>query len=258
MPRANDLTGQVFGRLTVIRLSEKRGNKGQRYWDCKCSCGSTKTIWAGSLQNGDSKSCGCLHKEIAGANRKTHGLSKHPAYGSWHSMMNRCQNPKHPTYLRYGGRGIKVCKQWQTFDGFLKDMGSSHQLGLSIDRINNQQGYYPENCRWTTREEQNFNRGVSRIVNTPKGRMSVTQAAKEFGLVPKTVFERIKLGWPEDQLFIAPRDQTTCIMTPDGEMTVSEAAERYNIPPATIFSRIRYGWDEKDLLLPVRNNRVRR
>jgi hypothetical protein len=146
--------GTKFGRLTAV---ERRGLK----WLCRCDCGAEKEIQAGSLRYGYTKSCGCLLR-AKGIRNVTHGHSASgiitPTYTSWYAMRGRCLNPRNPKYARYGGRGIKICAEWMTFEGFISSMGE-RPAGTTLDRFPNRDGdYEPSNCRWATASEQAFNR----------------------------------------------------------------------------------------------------
>lgn len=161
--------GQVFGRLQVVEAIVERPKVGRRpqiclatnQWKCKCSCGKEKVVTSSALNVGDTRSCGCLRSDMTREKSTKHGHS--PAFGAsktywvWAEMVARCTNEKHKRYKDYGGRGIFVCKEWRTFAGFLADMGEKPE-GLSIDRIDNNGGYEPGNCRWTTVAVQNQNR----------------------------------------------------------------------------------------------------
>lgn len=155
-----DLTGQKFGRWTVIDRGLNKDNRVA--WNCICECGNTNIIITRSLVKGLSKSCGCLvrDKGYKHGHNKTTGTSTE--YNSWHQMKQRCLNPNDKRYEDYGGRGITICERWMDFNNFLADMGEKPDKSYSIDRIDNEKGYYPGNCKWASREEQQRNNRVQK------------------------------------------------------------------------------------------------
>lgn len=150
---AFDLLGEKFGKLTVIKRVENRNNKS--WWLCKCDCGNEKEVLGSYLVHGRVSSCGCSHYDKI----STHKLSRTPLYQVWRDMKKRCYSPKCKSFSNYGGRGIKVCDEWvNDFDTFSKwALNNGYSSELTIDRINNDGDYCPDNCRWVSRQEQNRN-----------------------------------------------------------------------------------------------------
>lgn len=191
-----DLTGSTFGRLTVNRLSGYVATStGRRVsvWECICTCGATKNVKRTNLVSGDTQSCGCLHREQLVERNETHGETATLTYHRWQGMHNRVRytkGPKNKCYI-----GITVCEEWASYETFKKDMGPCPE-GHSLDRINNSEGYYPENCRWVpvARQAANTTRNVRVEVNGFTA--TISDHAKANGIKPGVAFDRInKLGW---------------------------------------------------------------
>lgn len=165
--RLIDLTGQTFGKLTVIGRDESRKGVEAR-WRCACICGGSTTTTGSNLRRGRTTSCGCAVADFNRRTRTTHGARRTPEYEIWCSMIKRCENPNHHAYSRYGGRGISVHPEWRAdFAAFLRDVGSRPSPDLSLDRIDNDGNYEPGNVRWATAKQQANNRRQAMKGQTP-------------------------------------------------------------------------------------------
>lgn len=199
-----ELVGRVFGAIAVISAA---GSDGQHsLWRVKCRCGNEAIKLGKELTKGNIKSCSTscrYHKEAIGLANTTHGMSGHPAFFVWRSMLDRCRLPTHHAWKNYGGRGIQVCEEWiESFETFWADMGPSYRPGLTLERKNNSLGYAKENCKWATRKEQNNNRRDNIKVKTPWGELNAGEAADRAGIKRTTLLYRIEHHWPSDRLFI--------------------------------------------------------
>ena len=174
MSALKDLTGQRFGRLVVIGRAG-HSKKREILWLCLCDCGKTTTVPGFNLRIGNTGSCGCLNSEMAKKRNTTHGKSRSRLYGVWSGMRQRCCNPSSPRYFQYGGRGILICDEWlhdfQAFYDWAMANGYDENAPrgqCTIDRIDNDKGYSPDNCRWVSMKVQRHNRSDSRSKNNER------------------------------------------------------------------------------------------
>lgn len=190
MAKPLDLVGMRYGRLAVVAEAEKIG--GRKAFACRCDCGAVKTVRSAYLVSGNVRSCGCLRAETsaqtARENIRPDAKRRDPAYNRWSCMLQRCYNPKNPSFHNYGGRGIEVCPEWRaSFDAFSADMGRPPTPDHTIERVDNEGGYAPGNCRWGTRAEQLRNRRTN-ILLTVNGK---TMTAKDWATEAGVSYQRI-------------------------------------------------------------------
>lgn len=210
MPKFVDLTNQKFGKLRVIsRFGYAKD--GHITWLCLCECGNEKIVAGNRLRGGYTRSCGCLSGEIAKLNNTRHGHNCKnkisPTYHSWMGMKQRCNNSNHKQYKNYGARKIKVCKRWlepngQGFLNFLKDMGEKPGKKYSIERINNDLGYFKENCKWATRQEQSRNTRQNINITFNGKTQCLKDWSIELNINYNTLYNRLHIcGWSIEEAF---------------------------------------------------------
>lgn len=212
MQRGIDRRGQVFGRLTVLNEPPTKGSRSKlRTWKCRCECGTIKFVNPSLLRTGKTKSCGCLRRDM-GKRKATHGLTDSPEWTAWARIKQVCSNPKNDYWKHYGGRGITICDRWKnSFEAFLQDMGrrpdgaKKHKRSFySIDRIDNNGPYSPENCRWASASEQMNNTTRSRLITFRNETRTLTQWARMLGLDPNVVRHRLIYGWSVELALTTP------------------------------------------------------
>ena len=190
MPGAINMTGMKFGRLTVLDTFRVQGSR--RQWLCRCECGVEKYIAANSMRRGLSTSCGCFHREQLSQHSSSHRKTNSSEYRAWSGMIQRCTNKSNPAFSGYGGRGIFVCDRWlNSFENFARDMGAKPSPLHSIDRIDNDGPYSPENCRWATRAEQNKNTRRAKRFEFNGKILLLSDIAQAVGIRPDTLRARI-------------------------------------------------------------------
>ena len=205
MARINDLTGQRFERLVVASYSHSNQN-GRAVWNCICDCGNTLTVKGNALLSGNTKSCGCLKADCAANMKYRHGQRNSRLYRIWSGMMTRCNNPHFHEYARYGGRGISVCLEWQDFALFHEwATGNGYSDDLSLDRIDNNGNYCPENCRWVTRQVQANNTSRNHYLTFNGETHTMSEWATITGIAYFIIRERInKFHWSVEKALTTP------------------------------------------------------
>jgi hypothetical protein len=194
-----NLIGQQFGRITVLALASPEPDGRVRRLICQCECGTLKSIRRDKLTR--TRSCGCARPWIKHGQRRNGTTTR--TYRIWQHMLERCLNPHDGGFPHYGGRGIAVCERWHTFAHFFADMGACPE-GLTIERIDNDQGYFPGNCRWATRHEQANNTRRTRYLTLHGVRQTMTAWSQETGWKVKTIESRLRRGLTEEEALTRP------------------------------------------------------
>lgn len=208
-----DMTGQKYGRLTVISRAENATDRDgtiRTQWNCVCDCGTLITARGKDIRSGNTKSCGCMNRESIRAfnfaNKTTHGGRYTRLYKIWRGMKDRCYNDKLSYYARYGGRGIMVCKDWsddfQSFKEWALENGYADNL--TLDRIDVNGNYEPSNCRWVTMKEQGNNRRTNHTLTYNGEKKTISEWAEITGLSKGAIWHRIDMGWDVEATLTKP------------------------------------------------------
>ena len=209
-----DLTGEKYGRLTVLSRDKDRMSKSGRtetMWLCKCNCGNIVSVRGASLRNGNTASCGCYRSECSSQrmhnNKITHGFGGTRIYKIWRGMIRRCENEHDERYNRYGARGIKVCEDWHDVRNFVKwAYDNGYKDNLTIERLDNDLGYNPSNCIWADRYVQNNHTSRNHLITYNGKTQTMAQWSRETGLPYSTIKSRLnKHGWSVERALSTPR-----------------------------------------------------
>lgn len=219
----DDQVGKKFGALLVLRTT--RTSRGLMAL-VRCDCGTEKTTEPGNLKSGASRSCGCMKPEKSRAAATRHGHSSEPEFGAWVQMLGRCLNPKNQAYPLYGARGISVCPRWKTYEKFLADMGRRPSTKHSLDRIDNDRGYEPGNCRWTDHQTQMNNTRRNVVIEHDGRSQTVAQWAREIGVSERALRNRLNRGWSVADALTAPVQRHAAAGTFDKQRYMREYRAR--------------------------------
>ncbi len=257
-------TEKKYERWTIVGSMVKKGK--HKYWPCRCNCGNEKLVYQGNLQRGLTGSCGCLNKELSAARQLKHGFARKDKttntysskiYGIWLGMRRRCVEVNSKSYPRYGGRGIKVCERWfNSFENFLQDMKEPEIIDgirLTIERINNDGDYEPDNCRWATFFEQGHNKSNNVILTLDGKTQCVSLWAIELGCIPQLLHGRLRKGWSVEKTLRTPVGKGAHPITFQGRtLSMTHLAEEYGLDVKQLSRRLAQGWDlERALTLPL-------
>jgi len=261
--------GQKIGRLTLVFSFYKR-MKGRNilYWNCTCRCGGRNIVRNSNLRCGAVRSCGCLAKDVARATHLIHGESKKkPEWLAWKNMIDRCENENHFAYKNYGGRGVKVFKGWRrSYQTFLAAVGRRPSPKHSLNRIDNEKGYFPGNVNWITSKEQSRNRRSTLMLEIDGVKRSMTEWVSSSNIKLQTFYGRLRRGWSPKEALETPIHREisrntrkmyadrkikghSMVVTVDGvSKTVSEWVSLSDIKASTFRARLRAGWSPKEAL----------
>lgn len=224
MPTFDNLEGKRFGRL--IAKSPIRDNNKNIKWICICDCGNICTPYAFSLKNGRTQSCGCFGKEQRVKANTKHNMTNLRIYSCWEHMKDRCNNKNFKQYKDYGGRGISVCEEWYNFENFYNwSMENGYNDNLTLDRIDVNGNYCPENCRWATRREQQLNKRNNVFLTMNGITMAQKEWAKKLGIRDHVIIDRLKRGWTVEEALTIPTSNHKKIETIRKESTTKPASD---------------------------------
>lgn len=206
MPKRNRIAlhvGQRFGRWEIVG-GPRRSSNSRLLWLCKCDCGTEREVVQSDLSQGKSRSCGCILNEKRGWNLRTHGHYRDAEYNIWKCMHQRCDNPKNPSHRHYGGRNIKICTEWGSFEVFFADMGMRPSPQHTVGRLDNDGPYCKENCEWQLPHIQSRNTRRTRWVTIDGVKLCLKDGAAALGIPYGRVMTRVRRGWPIDLALSAP------------------------------------------------------
>lgn len=259
--RFNNLDEKKYGRLKVVGYAGRKKNK--TWWWCKCDCGNLVKKRSDSIISNHAKSCGCYQLEVMKKKGLIHGATsfnsnRKKLYAVWNSIKQRCLNENNKAYKYYGGRGIAICKEWANdFALFEKwSMTNGYRQGLSIDRVDNNKGYSPQNCRWATIKTQLNNTRSNRILEYNGVKKTVAQWSREVNISNSIIVNRLNRGWSVKDALTKSSNISTWIEYNGERLRLNEWAERMNIHRSTISSRLRYGWTAEQALTTPSNRKA--
>lgn len=242
MSKLKDLTGQRFGKLLVIERAKENTKHGRARWLCKCECGKEIITSGNCLLQGHAKSCGCSAKDNKSLYK--HGLSQTRIHYIWRAMKDRCYNPNNSHYYLYGGRGITICNEWlNDFMSFYNwSMNNGYSENLTIDRIENDKSYSPNNCRWATDIVQSNNKRNNKLFTHNGESKSLAEWCRIFGIKYTTVQSRLNHGYSFEES-ISPNFKKKDIFKSEDNRKLHELCKLRGISYKLVIQRINSGWE---------------
>lgn len=209
-----DISGQRFGKFTVVRFT------GKKFWECRCDCGETRLVKAGDLRNGTRT--GCSSCRAPSKIKRPDAAERKAMQRVWWAMHDRCNNPENPAFHNYGGRGISVCERWRKFDTFYADM-APRPSGFTIDRIDNDGPYAPDNCRWADRVTQGRNRRGNVLITYESETLTIEGWAERLDLPSQRLWHRINRGRTPQEALAMGRGACRTRYVPRASRSVAKA-----------------------------------
>lgn len=241
-----DLIGRRFGRYVIIKEVDQ-DKHGNRRMLCRCDCGVEKEVLLNALLSGVSKSCGCFQKEVVSEANIKHGFYKERLYRVWAGMKDRCNNPNNSRYKNYGGRGIKVCKEWEedyvAFRTFMLENGYDENAPYgqcTIDRIDNDGDYCPENCRIIDNRQQQINKPSTRKYEYHGKMLTIDEALEGKNITRSGVIWRLKKGWTLQDAIDTPLKKVKTYKVGNKDYTLNELAEKLGVTSNILYGRLLY------------------
>ena len=250
MRKTDIAPGTRFGRWTVIK-ENGRNKKHEKMYDCICDCGVARAVSSSNLRYGTSRSCGCLANELVSLRSKTHGMSNTRLFSIWNGMKTRCYTKSDYHYRWYGARGISVCDDWRNdFQAFYDwSIQNGYEEGLSIDRIDNNGNYCPENCRWITQHEQTYNTRKNVYLTYNGETKCVSEWSDIVGISRETLYRRIKCGWSDEKVLttpvLIPETQQILLEIDGRKKSIQEWSKISGVSTQNIKHRLSTGLDPK-------------
>jgi hypothetical protein len=205
MAATKDMIGKRFGLLTVLEKAEQRNSRGLNCYICQCDCGNKVTVCGRDMTRGHTQSCGCLRKNIAHNRLVKHNGCGSRLYSIWKSMNSRCNNENTNYYKHYGGKGVKICDSWKDYAVFKEwALANGYNDNLTLDRIDFNGDYCPENCRWLTMKEQSNNRSSNHRITYKGMTKTISEWAEYFGLSYGAMSSRVYSGWSMERIEYTP------------------------------------------------------
>lgn len=224
--------GNRYGKLRVVSYAGTNGHNA--LWNCVCDCGTECIKLGVMLRSGKTQSCGCLHKETLSRRNKKYNIDyPRRLYNSWHAMIERCEQENYKYYFNYGGRGISVCVEWHDFERFaMWAINNGYDNSKTLDRIDNDGNYCPENCKWSTKQEQENNKRSNRSVEINGITKNLCKWCEIYGISHITVHSRLRYGWNIVDAITTPvakNKSVMCIETGETFKHSSDAGKKYGV-----------------------------